>query len=88
MIPLNVIVVFLIFHALVAIGTSITIFIDSPEYTFSQKMCKCILVWLIPIIGAVLIIMFRRSDREPTMTQKEARKLRDWIDENDKMNGF
>ena len=88
MIPLNIIFLFLLFYALVSVGTCIAIFIDSPEYSFAQKLYKCILVWLIPIIGAVLIIMFRRSDRESTMTQEEARNVRDWVDVNDKMNGF
>lgn len=57
---------------------------DSPEYLLSQRIYKVIFIWFIPIIGAVIVLLFRKSDRETLPTTDERIKNREWLDSNER----
>jgi hypothetical protein len=54
-----------------------------------QKLFQLIIIWCIPIIGAILIIMLRKSLNEPLLSAKENEKARTWRESNKKeMDGM
>ena len=40
--------------------------LNSKEFSSSQKSSQILLIWLIPLIGAAIIIMFLREDSKPS----------------------
>jgi len=39
--------------------------VRAPEYDARQRMCQCLIVWLIPLVGAMVCHFFLRISRDP-----------------------
>jgi hypothetical protein len=51
--------------ALVAINVAVTAFVVSAASLLrKQKFAQCLLIWLLPILGAIVVAIFLYSNRE------------------------
>ena len=50
-----------------------------------QKLFQLFIIWCIPIIGAILTIMLRKSLNEPLPSVEENTKARMWRETNEEM---
>jgi len=62
---------------------SFKVLTDSPEYSNPQKMLKLLLIWVLPILGVYLVLLFRSSDRDRAYSIEQLRVKEKFRDGNE-----
>ena len=64
--------------------TLYVLFFKSPEYSLVNKSLQFLMIWLIPFLGALIVLMVRDDYRVKNLSIDEMRKRENWKDDNDK----
>jgi len=53
--------------ALAVINATVTVLVlRSVSLLRTQKLAQCLIVWLVPVLGAIVVAIFLSSNREPS----------------------
>ena len=69
---MNILILILVGVALLLNLFATYVVTQSTSYTTERKTLQVILVWLIPLLGAIICIVFERADRSATPTQRSS----------------
>jgi beta-lactamase regulating signal transducer with metallopeptidase domain len=84
----NIAIGLLLFMVFINLYTMIVVAKNSPEYSTKQIAYKILFLWLLPILGALFVLAFRRADRQKIDSMEESIEKTKWANSNHNCTGF
>ena len=85
---LNFVIVVIFLLVVLNLVANFVIIFRAPEYSLLNKFLQSLIIWLMPFVGAILILLFWFSERGQNISIEERRKIEDWKQENEhQING-